>query len=361
MMNSSPGPPWAARRASSAVSGCSGPSEIVPSSTGVPSRLWASIVAGSLAGRRRRRLDLLALDDHRAEVAADAAPLPPGLAPQLDGQRVELAEVGGSLDGCAGRPSDAAVSPSCTLLRPSFDCSWSIWAGPRHGPVSVIWVSKAAIAPTLAPPGTARDGPPAVASAAAALALVAEAAQGPGPLRPAVHAGLADAEPLGRQRPGQPVAAATRSADSRSVRCSASRWACDPPKCWSTRRIGSSSATTSSWRSSANATTARHAGRPISAVIARVRAGRRGEPAVEPADHAVGVGEAPAPAKAITAWRSLNTYHGVGGRLRRPRVGERSEAATGVDVVEAQRHSRALASSISIGTPSDPAWWTSAS
>ena len=51
-----------------------------------------------LAGRRRRRLDLLALDDHRAEVAADAAPLPPGVAPQLDGERVELAEVGGSLD-----------------------------------------------------------------------------------------------------------------------------------------------------------------------------------------------------------------------------------------------------------------------
>ena len=44
-MNSSPGSPWRARRISRAVGGCSGPSEIVPSSTGVPSALWASIVA----------------------------------------------------------------------------------------------------------------------------------------------------------------------------------------------------------------------------------------------------------------------------------------------------------------------------
>ena len=41
-MNSSPGSPWRPRRAASSDSGWSGPMEAVPTSTGVPSALWAS-------------------------------------------------------------------------------------------------------------------------------------------------------------------------------------------------------------------------------------------------------------------------------------------------------------------------------
>ena len=57
-----------------------------------------------VAGGGDRRLDLLALHDHRAEVAADATTLEPGVAPELDAERVELAEVGRSLDRRAGQP-----------------------------------------------------------------------------------------------------------------------------------------------------------------------------------------------------------------------------------------------------------------
>ena len=54
------------------------------------------------ADRGHRRLHLLALDDHRLEVAAEAAPLEPGDAPAGHGQGVELAEVGRTLDRRAG-------------------------------------------------------------------------------------------------------------------------------------------------------------------------------------------------------------------------------------------------------------------
>ena len=48
-------------------------------------------------------LHFFALDDHRSEVATDASALEPGVAEVLQGQRIELAEVRGSLDGCAGQ------------------------------------------------------------------------------------------------------------------------------------------------------------------------------------------------------------------------------------------------------------------
>ena len=170
--------------------------------------------------RRGRRLDLLALDDHRAEVAADAAPLPPGVAPQLDGERVELAEVGRALDRRADqaerRRGVAVVHALAALVRLLLQHL----AGPRHGPVSVIWVSKAAMPPTLRDPE-----PPAMGRGrrlgGRRARLVAEAAQGAGPLRPAVHARLADAEPLGGQGPGQ-LGSGRRAAPTRAA-CAAAR------------------------------------------------------------------------------------------------------------------------------------------
>jgi hypothetical protein len=59
---------------------------------------------GGRAGGGQRRLHLLALDHHGSEVAADAAPLEPRVAPHRHGQGVELAEVGGSFDRGADEP-----------------------------------------------------------------------------------------------------------------------------------------------------------------------------------------------------------------------------------------------------------------
>ena len=102
-MNSSPGSPGgeACARARSRVLGAD---RRRPAQHRPAVGLVASIRADSLAGRRQRRLHLLALDHHRAEVAADAAALEPGLPPQRDGERIELAEVGRPLDRRAGEP-----------------------------------------------------------------------------------------------------------------------------------------------------------------------------------------------------------------------------------------------------------------
>ena len=90
-----------------------GPTEAVPDITGVPSALCASMRRWTVDGRRR--LHLLALDHHRAEVAADAAALEPGPAPHQRAEGIELAEVGRRLDRRAGEPEPPAVSASWTL------------------------------------------------------------------------------------------------------------------------------------------------------------------------------------------------------------------------------------------------------
>ena len=73
--------------ASSSVCGWSGPTDAVP----VEHRLAVELVRFDArriaAGRRQRRLHLLAVDDHGPEVGADAAVLEPRLAPQGDGER----------------------------------------------------------------------------------------------------------------------------------------------------------------------------------------------------------------------------------------------------------------------------------
>ncbi len=158
-MNSSPGPPCAARRASSAVSRVIGAER----DRALEHRRAVALVrrdrGRDVAGGRGRRLDLLALDDHRAEVAADAAPLPPGVAPQLDGERVELAEVRRSLDRRARQPERRrgvavvdALAPVVRLLlqhlgRPA----------PRSGQGDLGVEGGHGADPTR--PGTALDGP----------------------------------------------------------------------------------------------------------------------------------------------------------------------------------------------------------
>jgi hypothetical protein len=52
--------------------------------------------------RCQRSAHLVALDDHVEEVRTDAATLEPDLAPALHRQRVDLAEVRGTFDRCAG-------------------------------------------------------------------------------------------------------------------------------------------------------------------------------------------------------------------------------------------------------------------
>src|SRR5215217_5768044 len=149
MMNSSPGSPWAARRASSAVCGWSGPSEMLPSRTGVPSRLCASIVARSGAVRvadawtsspSTTIVRKWLLTQPRSNHAWPHSSTPSG--------SNWLKWVGPSI-GAPARSSDAAVSASWTLGRPSLDWSWSICTGRRQGPVRVIGVSKATMRGTL--------------------------------------------------------------------------------------------------------------------------------------------------------------------------------------------------------------------
>ena len=117
---------------------------------------------------------------------------------------------------------------------------------------------------------------------------------------------------------------------------------------------GASSSTTSSWRSSANASTARPPGRPTSAVIATlVTAPSAVHVRSQPVDHGSGVGEAAGAGERHHRVHVVEHVPRLVGRAARPRVGERGEAAARVDAVEVRRHSRALASSISRGTPAE--------
>ena len=102
-----------------------------------------------------------------------------------------------------------------------------------------------------------------------------------------------------------------RMAESTRVRCSASRWACEPPKRARFVRIGISLATTSSWRPSAWASTARRrAGRSRRSWDVRGRRGG-GDVGASRSMTARASSSRPAPARAMTAWRSLNAYHGL--------------------------------------------------
>ena len=103
MTNNSLGRTLSARRASSSVSPWSGPIDAVPDSTTAPSCLFAVMRAGPWASNRERGADFFALDHHGREVTADAAAFEPALSPDERGERVELAEVRGGLDGSPGQ------------------------------------------------------------------------------------------------------------------------------------------------------------------------------------------------------------------------------------------------------------------
>ena len=155
---------------------------------------------------------------------------------------------------------------------------------------------------------------------------------------PRPHAGLPHRQPLVDERCGRGRAGRCGWPTSTSVRCSASRWACEPPKRARIVRIGISSATTSSWRPSAWASTARQAGRPTSAVMRDV-GGRRagGDVRRQPVDRRLWASSVrPAPASAMTACRSLNTYHGSSVARVAHASASGVEAAAHVDAVEAQ-------------------------
>ena len=137
-MNSSPGPPSRARRWSSSVGRSLVLSEAVPVSTGVPSRLWASM-APSLVR------DACTSSPSTTIVWKWALMHP--WRNHSSPHRVTasgsnwLKWVGASI-GAPARPNAVAVASSCTLACPSYSWSASICAGERQGPVSVIGVSK---------------------------------------------------------------------------------------------------------------------------------------------------------------------------------------------------------------------------
>ena len=119
MMNSSPGSPWRPRRAASSDSGWSGPTEAVPTSTGVPSALWAStsealaLAVVIEACTCSPSTTIVWKWQLRQPCSNQAAPH----RATASGSNW-LKWVGPSI-GAPASPSDAAVAPSWTLAWPS--------------------------------------------------------------------------------------------------------------------------------------------------------------------------------------------------------------------------------------------------
>ena len=119
MMNSSPGSPWRPRRAASSDSGWSGPTDAVPTSTGVPSALWASTSEASAL-----TVVIDACTSSPSTTIVWKWQLRQPRSNQATPQRATasgsnwLKWVGPSI-GAPASPSDAAVSPSWTLAWPS--------------------------------------------------------------------------------------------------------------------------------------------------------------------------------------------------------------------------------------------------
>ena len=136
-MNSSPGSPARPRRACSSVSGWSGPSDAVPTSTGVPSALWAStsaavgpavVIDACTVSPSTTIVWKWQLRQPRSNHAAPHSAV---------GQRIELAEVGRSLDRRAGQPERRRGGARRARWRGRRSaCSSSICAGARNGPVT---------------------------------------------------------------------------------------------------------------------------------------------------------------------------------------------------------------------------------
>ena len=185
------------------------------------------------------------------------------------------------------------------------------------------------------------------------------ASRDPRPLHEAVHARVAQAEPLGGQRPGDiECAGADRGLDDRPLR---RRHAGRANRRSAGTHAGSAAARRSLRRSdpAANATTAsasgqtdlgRHRGR----WSRRRRPPRRGRSR----DHALPSECARRRRSPSSAWTSLNAYHGGRSALvtthrRAGRSGHRCPHRRGAAATAAR------SSSISSGTPSDRSWWTS--